>query len=181
MNRSRKLILVSHCLLNSNSKVEGLSKYKGVLKEFFEWAFKNGVGIIQLPCPEMSIYGINRWGHVKEQFDTMHFRKMSRKMLMPIVEQVKNYKENDYKIIGVLGVDGSPSCGVNKTCSSKTWKGELSGNEELDLMLKDIRLIDEAGVFMEELKKILKEESINLNFYAIDETCPNQSIEQIIK
>lgn len=72
MKRNKKIALVSHCILNANSKVEGLSEYGGMLKDVMNYLMDEGYGIIQMPCPEMAIYGIKRWGHVKEQFDTPH-------------------------------------------------------------------------------------------------------------
>lgn len=168
MKRSRKILLVSHCILNSNSKIEGLSQYGGVFKEVISIINSEGIGIIQLPCPEMIAYGIKRWGHVKEQFDTLFYRNNCREMLKPIVGQVKSYMDTGYEIIGVLGIDGSPSCGVNLTCSGN-WGGELSGNENLEDIIKGSRDLESQGVFMEELDKYFKEYDMKIPFIAIDE------------
>lgn len=168
MKRNRKIVLVSHCILNSNSKVEGLSQYGGAFKEVVNIINSEGIGIIQLPCPEMIIYGIKRWGHVKEQFDTLFYRDNCRKMLKPIVEQVKSYMDAGYEIMGVIGVDGSPSCGVNLTCSGN-WGGELSGNENLESTIMDLRDMESSGVFIEELNKYFIEYEIKVPFMAIDE------------
>lgn len=168
MKRSRKILLVCHCILNSNSKVEGLSQYEGVFKEIIDIINKEGIGIIQLPCPEMIIYGIKRWGHVKEQFDTLFYRDNCREMLKSIVGQVKSYIDAGYEIVGVLGVDGSPSCGVNLTCSGN-WGGELSGNENLEHTIMDLKDIGSSGIFIEELNKYFIEHEIRIPFIAIDE------------
>lgn len=101
MNREKKIVLLSHCILNCNSKVEGLSTYASSIKSLVNFFMDSGIGIIQFPCPEMEIYGIKRWGHVKEQFDTAHFRKTSRELLKSTVGQIQNYMKNGYEIVGL--------------------------------------------------------------------------------
>lgn len=125
MMRSKKIVILSHCILNSNAKVDGLAKYEGVLGQLIVYLIEEGYGIIQLPCPEISIYGVKRWGVVKEQNNTPHYRKHCRKILEPILEPVIDYMTNGYEIKALIGVDGSPSCGVVQTCSSRIW-GEKS-------------------------------------------------------
>ncbi|WIF95201.1 CD3072 family TudS-related putative desulfidase [Caminicella sporogenes] len=178
MKRSREIILLSHCILNTNSKVEGLSEYSGVLFELTNLIIKRGIGIIQLPCPEMLMYGIKRWGHVKEQFDTPYFREKCRKLIQPIVNQLIDYKNSGYKILGVIGIDGSPSCGVNKTCSGN-WGGEFSNNKLLVDKIHNLKFINASGIFIEEMKKIFRENDLNISFTAVDETNINSSINKI--
>lgn len=167
LNRGKKIILLSHCILNSNSKVEGLSKYPSSILDLISFLSENDIGMIQLPCPEMSLYGIKRWGHVKEQFDTPIFRENSRLILKDILMQVKNYISNGYTVLGIVGIDGSPSCGVNKTCSSKSWGGESKSFDEKKF--KDVSTIHERGVFIEELTLSLLPE-IDLPLFSIDES-----------
>jgi predicted secreted protein len=33
------------------------------------------------------------------------------------------YRDNGYLLKGIIGIDGSPSCGVHKTCRSTRWSG----------------------------------------------------------
>ncbi|RKD22348.1 Predicted secreted protein [Caminicella sporogenes DSM 14501] len=178
MKRSREIILLSHCILNANSKVEGLSEYSGVLFELTNLIIKRGIGIIQLPCPEMLMYGIKRWGHVKEQFDTPYFREKCRKLIQPIVNQLIDYKNSGYKILGVIGIDGSPSCGVNKTCSGN-WGGEFLNNKLLVDKIHNLKFINASGIFIEEMKKIFRENNLSISFTALDETNINGSINKI--
>ncbi len=79
----------------------------------------NNISIIQLPCPEITYYGVKRWGHVKDQFDTTHFRKHCRQLFSIYLEQIEEYINNGYEILGIVGIEGSPTCGVNKTCVGK--------------------------------------------------------------
>lgn len=123
MERSRKIILLAHCVLNGNAKVEGLCGYRGAMPEVVTLLMQYGIGMVQLPCPEMQVLGCARWGHVKEQLDTPHFRKVSGELLSPIVMQLQDYQRNGYDLVAVVGLDGSPSCGVTRTCSGSAWRG----------------------------------------------------------
>lgn len=169
MERKREIVAVCHCILNCNSKVEGLSNDNGSHNVSLQ-ILSSGYGIIQLPCPEMVMYGIKRWGHVKEQFDNLFYRNQCKIMLDPYIKQFENYIKNNYKIKAIIAIDGSPSCGYNKTCSSDNWFGELSGCNNLSEKLSDIKMIDGKGIFIEELEKSLKENNLEIPIIGLDES-----------
>lgn len=182
MNRGKNILIVSHCLLNSNSKIESLSQYPGVFKEFMQIVIDNDIGLIQLPCPEILTYGMRRWGHVKEQFDNLHYRKKCRILLNDIIEQIYSYKDTGYNIIGIVGVDGSPSCGVSYTCSSKEWSGSIEDYKNIDDIKNSVKMINEKGVFMEEFSNLLQEElNLDIPFIGIDEENVYNSINEVRK
>ncbi|MCC0762812.1 hypothetical protein IR151_07360 [Clostridioides sp. ES-S-0006-03] len=168
MKRNREIVVVCHCILNCNSKVEGLSEFKGAQSITID-LINNGYEIIQLPCPEMILYGINGWGHVKEQFDNLFFREQCRQMLIPYIRQFDEYLKNNYNIKSIIAVDGSPSCGYNKTCSSKNWFGELSGCKDLMNKINDIQMVEEKGIFIDELEKLLNEYNLEIPIVGFDE------------
>lgn len=169
MERKREIVVLSHCILNCNSKVEGLSNEKGSHNIALKFLNK-GYGIIQLPCPEMIMYGIKRWGHVKEQFDNLFYRNQCKIMLEPYIKQFENYIKNDYEIKAIIAIDGSPSCGYNKTCSSDNWYGELSGCNNLSEKINDIKMVNEKGVFIEELENLLCENNFKIPIIGLDES-----------
>lgn len=119
----------------------------------------------------MIIYGINRWGHVKEQFDNMFYREQCRELLKSYIRQLHDYNKNDY----IIAIDGSPSCGYNKTCSSNGWFGELSNCENLQQMISDVNMVNGKGIFMEELEILLNENKLNIPILGFDE-CKNQIV-----
>lgn len=170
VDRSRKLCLISHCLLNCNAKVEGPCRRKGPLKEVIYALIEKDYGIIQLPCPEMTYYGMRRWGHVREQFDNPFFRKHCRRILEPVIEQLQDYLANNYTLDCVVAINGSPSCGLDFTCSSDKWLGELSKWDSLDCIKQSLQYKQEVGVFMQELINMLKENNINTEFIGINES-----------
>ncbi|MEG2869793.1 MAG: hypothetical protein RR894_18835 [Terrisporobacter sp.] len=168
MDRKREIVVVCHCILNCNSKVEGLSTFTGAHNISSE-IINEGYGIIQLPCPEMIMYGIKRWGHVKEQFDNTFFRNQCKIMLEPYIKQFENYIKNNYQIKSIIAIDGSPSCGYNKTCSSKDWYGEIGGCENIMDKINNLKIVEEKGIFIEELEKLLKENNLQIPIIGLDE------------
>lgn len=162
----KKIIFVSHCILNTASKVvlydqQEIDAEEDLRVRFLNKALNAGIQIIQLPCPEFTLYGSRRWGHVSDQFDNPFFRKHCREILGPFVDQLKEYLNGDsFEVLGIVGIDGSPSCGVDYTCAGKKWFGSFEGRTDLKESLNDAKLVTGNGVFYDELKKMLKEEGL---------------------
>lgn len=180
MKRSKRIILLSHCLLNANSKVEGLAEYQGALKDIVKQIIDEGIGIMQLPCPELTSCGIKRWGMTKEQYDTPFYREHCRTIFKPILQQLQNYTANGYEVIGIVGIDGSPSCGVNLTCSGN-WGGELSGNPRAQEIIDAVKLVEGSGIFIEQAVKALKEYNLATPLFAVNEANPQATVAEIEK
>ncbi len=166
MNRSKKIVVLCHCLLNSNSKIGGLAHYPGALLPVVNKHLASGAGIVQLPCPEMTYLGLKRWGMSKDQYDTPFFRRHCNKVLTPYVDQIVEYQNNGYRVECIVGVDGSPSCGVKHTCHG--YCGGMIDHEHP----QSVQETEGSGVFIEELRKMLKQHSISVPFEAIDENNP---------
>ncbi len=159
----RKIAVVSHCVLNPASKVfapgsHELEREESLRKKFLYAALERGIDLLQLPCPELTLYGSMRWGHVKEQFDNVFFRAHCRRILEPVMEQLAEYTAHpeQYRILGIVGIDGSPSCGVSVTCRGE-WGGELGSANRLEQRIASVRMVKENGVLMEELSALLKQ------------------------
>ncbi|MDO4565854.1 MAG: hypothetical protein Q4B42_00835 [Oscillospiraceae bacterium] len=164
----QKIIFVSHCVLNTASKVvmyneEEMAAEETLRRRFLKRAVEKGVQLVQLPCPEFLLYGRRRWGHVSEQFDTPYFRAECRRMLREIILQLKEYLAgNDrFEVLGIVGIDGSPSCGVDYTCFGD-WGGNLGDRQDLEAVIASSRLGEGSGILIEELKALLAEEGIEL-------------------
>ena len=56
--RSMKIVVVSHCVINQNAKLEGIAGWPGVINEVMKKITDSGCGILQIPCPEMIYEGI---------------------------------------------------------------------------------------------------------------------------
>lgn len=171
MKRSEKVVVVSHCLLNANAKVKPLALYPGVLCAALDHFIRNGTGIVQLPCPETSYLGIDRWGMCREQYDHPKFRRHCRNILLPCVDQLEALSASGCDITCVIGVDGSPNCGVNLTPEGLTG-GVIQSCEDVDAQLENFRMAERSGVFMDILKEMLCERKLSIPFKAIDEKQP---------
>lgn len=168
MNRSKKIAIISHCIINQNSVVKGEYKDINIFFPFIKKLFEENIGILQLPCPETECYGLRRWGHVKEQFNNCGYRKYIEKIVNSFVDIIKEYINNEYEIVGIYGIAGSPSCGVNLTCSAN-WEGEISLYKDKEDIVSRIKMINESGIFMEIFKSVLDKNKINIPFYDVDD------------
>ena len=169
----KKILIVSHCILNNASKLKSFDEAEmqaedALRREVLKKAIDSGVQLLQLPCPEYLQYGYHRWGHTMDQFNNVFFRSRCREMLQSVVQQLEEYLANpeEFQILGVLGVDGSPSCGVKYTCRAK-WGGEFSGRSDLSELLGSCRLEQGSGVLMSVLREMLKEKNQEVKFDAL--------------
>ncbi|HHU75787.1 MAG TPA: hypothetical protein GXZ24_02660 [Firmicutes bacterium] len=151
--RAKKIALVAHCLLNQNARVNGIASTPAMLVEVVELLNRYDYGILQLPCPETIYAGTRRWWHVKEQFNNIGFINVSKQLLAPIVDQIKEYQEGGFKVI-LIGSDGSPSCGVRCTRSNTKWGGRPELPED------EFSLIPEKGVFIELLLEMIEKNNL---------------------
>ncbi|MCS7364099.1 MAG: hypothetical protein NDF54_01510 [archaeon GB-1867-035] len=152
--RSGKIVVVSHCILNVHSLEDGLAIYPGLEEDVVKILLERGVGIFQLPCPEMHIFGIFRKPLPKESYEHPTIRDKYRSIAEAIVEQLLWFKRKGYEIVAVLGAEASPTCGISRVGRWKdpVKKGKFPG---------DVIFVEGMGVFMEEFKNVLEENDIH--------------------
>lgn len=139
-------ILISSCLLNQFMRAKGAAKYKkNLYVPLFEWASERGIAILPLPCPEYLYEGIIREASGLEKYDTEVYREHCKSLSKEVADLVKAHIGKGVNILGVLGINGSPSCGVSYSTKEN----------------KDIEIL---GIFFSELKNKLRE----LKFIGID-------------
>jgi predicted secreted protein len=136
--RSGKIAIVAHCILNQNSRVFGLAKRSSAIAEIVKFLTLNDMGIIQMPCPELTYAGVLRQSQTKNQYDNAKFRSHCKKIAEETVAQIQEYSKGKIKAKIIIGVDGSPSCGIA-----------------------------DSGILIEELKFTLKEKGLTVPFYGI--------------
>ncbi len=141
MDRDKNIVLVSHCILNQNSVVLPLARAKGMYNALVEVIKERGIGILQLPCPEIIHLGIERKPMTKQEYDTEDYRNLCQELLKPIIIQLKFYKASNYNLVGIIGIDESPTCSL-----------------------------DSKGILMEEFYKSLEEHCIELSNIAVPTT-----------
>ena len=160
--RSKRIVFVSSCLMNTNNKVLPLARYGGFSKEFVDTLHKYDLGVQQMDCPETLYLGIQRWQHTKNLYDNVGFRRHCRKLAEKEVDYMESYRQVGYQTVAVLCCDGSPTCGVTITSYDKNWGGspvELSYNDAI---------IQGKGVYIEELEAAIKARGLEVPpFYGL--------------
>ncbi len=173
------IVFVSHCILNSLSKVKKNRKnVEESKKTLLSFLIDENIRIVQLPCPEAYCYGLKRWGHTREQFDNFHYRDQCRQLFMPYVHQMIEYEKNDYNVLAIIGVYGSPTCGVNVTCSGE-WGGELKRNTRLNDLINEVKSVEGRGIFVEEMEGLLEEHGLKIPFIEYNGKFINHTIEEL--
>nr|WP_051564410.1 hypothetical protein [Desulfovermiculus halophilus] len=66
----------------------------------------------------------------KEQYDHPNFRRHCREILIYPMVHIQASVQAGYEIVGVLGMDKSPNCGLNLTCRGYTG-GELGSVDQV--------------------------------------------------
>ncbi len=170
----QKIVFVAHCVLNTASKVvmdesEDMLIESMARKNFLLKMIEKDVQIVQLPCPEFTAYGSNRWGHVSNQFDNVFFKNHCEKLLHNPICEIQEYMQNyeKFKVIGIVGIDGSPSCGVSLTCTSSEWGGSKADSSEWAKKVDTCKTESKSGVFINVLKELLKQKTISVNLTSI--------------
>ncbi len=141
MKRGKKIIFVSHCILNQNTVVEPLARAKGSYVKILKEVIDQGIGIHQLPCPEFIHLGLQRKPMEKQEYDTPQYRSLCKELSQNVLQTIQEYLKNGYKILGVIGIENSPTCDIGK----------------------------KRGIFMEELFDLLKKSNIQLNMLDVPE------------
>ena len=168
MKRSRRVVVLCHCILNASAIVEGEAKREGAMREFVEPLIAEGTGIIQLPCPESTFLGLGRCAMTSEQYDTPAFQRHCAKLVEPFLDQVQDAMENDVLVLGFVGVNGSPCCGVTSTCIG--YGGGTAGKFTVVA-----RCSDRSGVFVEVLRQALAARGLELPMTDVDNSEPGSA------
>jgi predicted secreted protein len=111
-----KVAFVAHCLLNQNAKVAGGARCPGVYSPLVEELRAHGWQLAQMPCPELTFTGLNRFWAVREQLDTLAYRRHCRDIAGAVAGAVIAHLERGDEVV-LIGLEGSPSMGVRVTSS----------------------------------------------------------------
>ena len=185
--RGRQVMLVSHCLLNQNTRYAGGATRPGAVIEVVDELVGAGYGIHQLPCPERSAWGGVLKPHSLRLYHSkggplypvrgvllrgflcwtrLVYWRLARRVARDIVD----YRRSGITVAGVVGIGGSPSCGVSTTLDLRASLEVLAGcpapaltrelvNEQAVL---DCRLPGE-GLFIQALGRQLARRSCPLS------------------
>ncbi|MFH0929196.1 MAG: hypothetical protein V1818_02445 [Candidatus Aenigmatarchaeota archaeon] len=105
----KRVLFVPHCILNPDVNDNSKST-----NEIVRMITESGVGIVQLPCPMIEY---NR-KLVRETRKSKRYGEYCRQLSIKILSDIKKYLDADYKVLGVMGIEFSVSCGVHHTRKS---------------------------------------------------------------
>ncbi|MDP1829834.1 MAG: 2-thiouracil desulfurase family protein [Archangium sp.] len=190
--RSRRVVFVSHCLLNENTRYLGGARRPGPVREVIDACLRSGVGMVQLPCPEQLAWG----GVLKRRLLRLYGAAPAsgaalagRKALVPlalawtrirytrlarrVVAQMADYARSGFEVVGAIGVDGSPSCGVQTSlapaCLAETaavGTNALTVEKQNELVRRHAR--PGRGLFVEALERELARRGLSVRLLAHD-------------
>ena len=114
--RSGKVVWVPHCALNQNARLAGCAELPAAVEKLIAGLMERRIGAVQLPCPELMVIGLDR-GHVqiRSALSSRPAQAALREMARDVVYQIRQYRHAGAAVLGVLGKNGSPACGVETT------------------------------------------------------------------
>ena len=171
--RSGRVVFLSHCLLNQNTRYPGGAVCPGAVRGVIEPYLDAGIGLVQLPCPEQ-----RTWGGVEKRAllwimdhpraarvaaalsgpGDAYLRRRYRRIARTVARDIADYLDRGFEITGIVGVAGSPSCGVETTldieCALRALSTRPGGTVDadwFDRVVIDAATVAGAGMFIEAL------------------------------
>lgn len=190
--RSKKVIFTAHCILNENTRYLGGAFRKAGVDEVINELQKQNIGIVQMKCPEQKAWGgilkrkmLKGYG-IKNSFIN-NFRKpyilyfiwrtkrIYKKIAKEVVSEIQDYLNSGIEVVGIIGVKGSPSCGISTALDIKKSVEFIASLEVAKIEMNYFNdycfkncLINEQGLFMAALKKELKRKNMDIRFIEYD-------------
>ncbi len=172
-SRSRKVVFVAHCLLNQNSISDGTADCPSQFTAVTDELMREEIGLIQLPCPELTCLGLDRQDleggrrplleentRIRALMKREENSKILEKRARDVVSKIKEYERFGMSVLGLIGVNRSPSCGVETTTDANL---EILGR----------------GVFIEQIAEALERNGLRLKMIGVRTSQIEQSVEKV--
>jgi predicted secreted protein len=130
--RGARVVFLSHCLLNHNVRYLGGAEREAGAQDLVDGYLAGGVGICQMSCPEQ-----RAWGGVLKRRMLVAYgaggswrgplvrallgglvaytRLVYTRLAREVAAEVADYRDCGVDVVGLVGIAGSPSCGVETT------------------------------------------------------------------
>lgn len=151
MNRSKRCVFLSHCLMAQAVRAEGLAKYEpAAIKKVIQFFLDNDINMMQMPCPEFRCTsgGPGRKPHGKKWYEANGLRELSQSIAVDQVSYMETLIANGFEVLAIVGVEFSPACAPT-------------------YLNKGRSIQRDQGIYVEELKKELKARSMDIKFIGI--------------
>lgn len=158
--RSRRVVLLPHCALNQNSRAAGAAVQPAAMESLIASLLQKNIGIIQMPCPELMLLGLDR-AHlpIGAELEKAESRAELSRLALDLVEQIIAYRRYGVEVLAILGKNGSPTCGVEKT-----WRrGVVPG----------------TGVFIEEMRAVMRNHGLKVKMLGIEDNNPEAVLSKL--
>ena len=153
--RSRRVLFLAHCALNQNAISDGTANAPALLEEVVAIIQAAGdVGVVQMPCPELHCLGLDRGDRlgasrpvtventrIRAALEKDGPRQELERLAAQVVYQIRQYRDSGFQVLGIVGMNRSPSCGVDTTSADGR---EVEGQGLF--MARIAALLDEAGI-----------------------------------
>jgi predicted secreted protein len=158
--RSRLVVFVPHCVLNQNSRVAGAEVQPAAMEPLIAGLLQKNIWIIQMPCPELMLLGLNR-AHlpIRDQLEKAESRAELRRLSLDVAGQIITYQGCGVEVLAILGKNGSPACGVERTWD----RGIMPG----------------TGVFVEEMRGVLEDHGLKVKMAGIEDNNPEAVLSKL--
>jgi hypothetical protein len=185
--RGGRVALVSRCLLDQNLRYPGGAACPGAYPPVVRRCLEEDLGIEQMPCPEQ-----RAWGGIARRLTLPAYRPRTARLAALLVPLLVAWTRIRYAWLArrvardiadhvacggrlelVLGVAGSPSCGVATTLDLRRAAAALARGPELDraTMNRDVvgasRVAGE-GLFIAALRRALRRRGIEARFDEVE-------------
>lgn len=189
--RGKRVVFVSHCLLDENVRYLGGAFHSGAAPEAGD-LIRSGVGICQMPCPEQRAWGGIRkpmmlYAYGLRDKRLYHFRQPLLRLFLlytrlryrilarRVVREIGQYRDGGIDIVGLVGIGGSPSCGVRTTLDVRRSFETVAG---CPLATIDRTLLNERavagcrvpgeGLFVRAIRKQLRRRGLEVRLLEYD-------------
>jgi predicted secreted protein len=153
MLRSRRYVLLSHCLLAQGVRAEGLAKYfPAAVKPVIQFCLDHDINMVQMPCPETlcPAGGLVRKPHGKKWYERAGLRDTSRTIATSQVAYMKQLRASGSTLLAVIGMEFSPACAVT-------------------YLNRGNRIHRDRGIYVEELQTALAAEGMTVPFVGVNQ------------
>jgi len=96
-----------------HSLEDNLAEYPGLEEDIVKISLDQGVGFVQLRCPETRLHGIERLPMSKDSYDKPKIKEKYRQQADGEVGQLKEFVRNGAEIVAIIWAEASPSCGIH--------------------------------------------------------------------
>ena len=188
--RSRRVVFLSHCVLNENVRYLGGACSPGCVEAIVDGLRHEGIGMCQMRCPEqqawggvlkrrlLTVYGSRgtlayRWRRLLVPLFLAYTAWRYRRLAREVVHEVEDYLRSGFEVAAIVGIDGSPSCGVHTTLD--VWRS-LDALARCPLATLDRRFVNDVviagsvvpgeGLFVQALRERLRRRGLAVRFQA---------------